>query len=445
MRQSAVGRQLHIRLSTNGMSNSSLQEKRASLLANLGPNKCADEEAERYNEERFSRTRVARGEQTHNIRVLRQIGETTVGQCLLPSEHVRLPKELSGDELIVAEWLHLGYFDSTDAEERKLVAGVLGIDQNDQKRQKRFEEICAIIEDDVERSSQLYVDLTKEALGDQEFLDEFAKELSDDYGAKIELSTEMSPIVMSTITMMMTGHEGQMREDGKKYETHPLTTMFLFQIAWDMVVEEWSRNYPERDIPKRHILFDQLAVNGAHDVVEDLFPYGKEIINGQSIMTGDNAHVTPLVLKSVYKKHKVGSDSEGDAPEELVEANRILTKTRDIDGETIDKEEYVDDCMSSVLTIFAKLCDTLHNKVMNAKSKDGKSKEDHDHIDKSHEEYERSLRMFTERIIDNENDWDAAIVKKLWFIANLPNEKFIELIEQTKLGSLEPAVYRPLE
>lgn len=269
----------------------------------------------------------------------------------------------SGLDSVFAEAATLGQVSKDDA--TQLVGslvdeGWVELDTNVQS--ERFFHIAQSVERHTEDTAERIVSLVGAILDEKQGVSK-RKLYSRLFG--IEITSDMPPLVLTGLLMSGASHQGQKRlNENRPYETHPLATAFLYQMAWNEAAQE-ARKYG-KDVPDEKWLERQIFVNLMHDTIENQLHHSNEEgseENGKSYMEGISSRVTPLLLQKVLEK--LGENEEAKI---MTEDVLRITKTFGPDGETTPPDEYLARCAETIRAMIAKFSDTVHNKLIDPKN-----------------------------------------------------------------------------
>ena len=192
----------------------------------------------------------------------------------------------------------------------------------------------------------------------------------------VPIDENISKVVLAGLLTSGASHEGQTRQNrDRPYFTHPLATALLYQMAWEAVASDIEQSpdgtmlvgdrRTKVEVPDKAWLEEQLFVNLLHDVIEDQIKGKNQIENGEvSFLEGDTSKITPLLMQKVLTK--LGKTTE--QADHIVDDILLVTKTRDPSGGSLSPSEYVHRCTSSIRSMIAKFCDTVHNKLIDPKT-----------------------------------------------------------------------------
>ncbi len=290
-------------------------------------------------------------------RVIRGMADTALSVCLEASKHVvgsktdlrlveteKQTELLTGRDLLVAEWVHLG---NVQKENEAEMAKMFGVSKS------RVREIREHVELDISEAVDDVLAAVEATL--DPYSGRMREELAVRIGAPIHDDTD--PLVVAGYIIAEAAHSGQTRQNnGVSYVTHPVRGAAIYQQAWDEVACIEGRE------PDREHLYLQVFSILTHDALEDIIAK-----DGTSFLGQGEFRATPLFMRRFLER-------SGKSPvqvDRVVRAQRLLTKSRSPWGQSQPSLLYQEGCTETLMAMMSKFIDTTDNKQIDPKQPSG--------------------------------------------------------------------------
>lgn len=273
--------------------------------------------------------------------LIRGLGEKALHVHKAPSaEPSPEPEEFSGRQLLAREAIHLGLM--KNEVELKEIADLLGMSEEEMTETQT--DAIRKIDTEVDQAVRFFDAIRS----DPARLDRFSRIVG------VKLGTNSSKVVVAGVLLPVALHEGIQRQnrDMSPYYTHPIGTGALYNIATKRVISQLKQTSSTVELPEADDLYTQEFRNYVHDSIEEI------IRNGDTpLFHGNRTQLTPLAQKRLLIKLGIADDKAND----IVRDSVLVTKSRDVQGDSFSKEVYTKRTTLTIGAELTKLSDLMYN------------------------------------------------------------------------------------
>lgn len=313
--------------------------------------------------------------------LIRGLGERVLCAYKRPTSEASLePEKFSGIELLAREAVHLGL--TKEVDELREIAALLGMSEVEMRA--IHDNTIAQIDAEVDQAVRFFDAVQSSP--------DLLNESSRIVGVNL---THASRLVIAGALLPVALHAGIRRQNKEKnpYFTHPVGTGALYNIAAKRVLGRLKGNLGTVELPDANDLYTQEFRNYVHDSIEEI------IRNGDTpLFHGNRTQLTPLAQERLLLRLGV---SDGKASE-IVRDSVLVTKTRDVQGDSFPKEVYMGRSIATIGAELTKLSDIMYNWVIDPK--DVKDAETEDRARRKDALYEKMASQIMEDIKSNKKD-----------------------------------------